>query len=399
MAGETVVIELGTGHGAVDDDAPPPGSRRRVSARLKLAVASGVLLLGCAAAAPAHPPLRDGATVPAPAGAIVSVTGDTVVVSDPTVGSPDPGTTLTAYDLPSGAVRWSVTMPMTAIYTAERAGDVFLITRRDELRRRAATTAVAADTGEVRWRRPGAVLTTGGAGIGLAVSEVRGVSGRGWRIEGAVVAVDLATGRPRWRADVPSTAVVQVAPDPATALIIHDSGRFEVRDLGSGAARATRQLPPADYAEDNPRIADGVLVLRHYQRSGAVLTGYDLGTLAPRWERIDRAREARWVNCPAGLCARTPDDHWTLDPADGRLSWQRGDGQPWRAIRGSDDRLVLRDLDDQRTLVASEVAQAAPQVVGALPAGVGDCRAGAATIVCRSAADSDGLAVYRLPAP
>jgi hypothetical protein len=58
---------------------------------------------------------------------------------------------------------------------------------------------------------------------------------------------------------------------------------------------------------------------------------------------------------------------------------------------------VVRDLDDQRTLVASEVARAAPQVVGALPAGVGDCRAGAATIVCRSAADSDGLAVYRLP--
>ena len=65
------------------------------------------------------------------------------------------------------------------------------------------------------------------------------------------------------------------------------------------------------------------------------------------------------MNCPGGLCARTPDDHWTLDPADGRLSWQRGDGQPWRAIRGSDDQLLVRDLDDQRTLVASEVSRAA----------------------------------------
>jgi hypothetical protein len=399
MAGEPVVIELGTGHGAVDDDASPPGGRRRVSARLKLAVASGLLVLGCAAAAPAHPPLRDGPTVPAPVGAVVSVTGDTVVVSDPTFGSPDPGTTLTAYDLPSGAPRWSVTMPMTAIYTAERAGDVFLITRRDELRRRAATTAVAADTGEVRWRRPGAVLTAAGSAFGLAVSEVDGVSGRGWRVQGAVVAVDLATGRPRWHMDVPSTAVVRVTPDPAAALIIHDSGRFEVRDLAGGALRAARQMPPADYAEDNPRITGGVLVLRHYQRAGAVLTGYDLGTLAPRWELLDQAREARWVNCPGGLCARTPADHWTLDPADGRLSWQRGDGQPWRAIRGSDDQLLVRDLDDQRTLVASEVARAAPQVVGALPPGVGDCRAGAATLVCRSAVDADGLAVYRLSPP
>jgi hypothetical protein len=394
---ETVVIELGTGHGAVDEDARPPAERRRVSSRAKLAVASGFLLLGCAAAAPAEAALPGEATVPAPLGAIVSVTGDALVVSDPT-DDPRPWSTLTAYALPSGTARWSVTMPASAVYTAERAGDVMLVTRRDELRRRAGTTALAADSGRTRWQRPGAVLTADGHGIGVNVTEVRSVSGRGWRVAGAVSGIDLATGRVRWHTDVRSTAVVRVVPGPAAVLVLNDDGRLEVRDLATGRLRAERPLPAADYAQDNPQVAEGVVVLRHYERRRAVLTGYDLATLATRWERSDEARAARWVPCGDALCARTPGDHWTLDPVTGRVSWQRGDGQPWRAIRGSDDRLVLRDLDDQRTLVASEVAAARPQVVGALPPGVGDCRAGDVAIVCR-ATDADDLAVFRLPRP
>jgi hypothetical protein len=394
---ETVMIELGTGHGAVDEDSRPPAERRRMSARARLAVASGVLVMGCAAAAPAEAALASEATVPAPLGAIVSVTGDALVVSDPS-DDPRPGSTLTAYALPSGSARWSVTMPRSAVYTAERAGDVMLVTRRDELRRRAGTTALAADTGRTRWQRPGAVLTADGHATGVNVTEVRSVSGRGWRTTGAVTGIDLATGRARWHADLRSTAVVRVVPEPAAVLVLNDDGRLEVRDLETGRLRAERRLPPADYAQDNPQVADGLLVLRHYQGRRALLTGYDLATLATRWERPDQARAARWVPCGDVLCARTPDDHWTLDPATGRVAWQRGDGQPWRSVRGSDDRLVLRDLDDRRTLVASEMATARPQVVGALPPGVGDCRAGDVAIVCR-ASEADDLAVFGLPRP
>jgi outer membrane protein assembly factor BamB len=397
MAGTTVVIELGTGHGVVDEDAPPPAGRQRLSTRTRMAVASGLLLLGCAAAAPAHPPLRDTATVPAPVGSIVSVTGDTLVVSDPTTAAPGPGSTLTAYSLPAGRPRWSVDLPVTGAYTAVRAGDLVLVSRRDESRRRVATIALTADSGRVAWQRRGAVLAVDGVGVGLGVNEVRSVSGRGWRIEGEMTGVDLATGRARWRADVANTAIVQVPPARGFALIIHDDGRLDVRDLVTGDLRGSRQLPPADYADDNPRVAGDMIVLRHYERRHAALTGYDLRSLRVQWERPDQARAARWVPCPAGLCARTPDDHWTLDPVDGLLTWQPGDGQPWRAIRGGGDRLVLRDLEDRRTLVASEVATTRPQVVGALPAGVGDCRAGDVAIVCRSSVAPDDLAVFRLP--
>jgi hypothetical protein len=398
--GEVVVIELGTAHGAVDDDAPAPTTHRRRTARTRLAVAAGVLALLCAGAAPTRSALRTAATLhPAPA-ATVSIAGDVLVVADPTG---DLGTTVTAYGLPDSAARWTATLSGSAVYTASAADGLVLLAERDALRRRAATIALDARTGAVRWRTGGAVITTPGAPVGLAVNEVRSVSGPGRRVEGGIAAIDLASGTTRWRIAVPSTAVAEVSVRPAVALVVYDSGTAEVRALDTGVVRATMKLPPTDYAPDNPQMIGDRLVLRHPERQRIVLTGYELTTLGLRWSRVDRAGEVDWTGCGTRLCARGPDVAWTLDPADGTVSSAPGDGGTWRSVRGSDDRLVSRDLDGDRLLVASSTpatpAEAArpapPQPIGALPAGYRDCRAGATALVCRL--DYGGLAVVALP--
>jgi hypothetical protein len=290
-------------------------------------------------------------------------------------------------------------MPATAGYTAEPAGEVVLLAERDPLRRRAHTTAVDRVDGAVRWRRIGAVVTVPGAGAGLAVSEVRSSSSPGRRVEGAIEAVDLATGRTLWMTSVPSTAVAEVVADPAVAVVVHDSGRAEVRDLATGGLRAVRTLPPADYAPDNPRPAGGMLVLRHPDRGGMVLTGYDLSTLNTRWRRpAVTPREVRWEPCGDLLCARTTDLDWTLDPVTGDVTRAPGVGVLWRTVRGTDG-LVARDLDGDRLLFAADAdadSGAGPRAIGALPAGYRDCRSGVAAVVCRAA--PAGFAVFRLPA-
>ena len=389
------VIELGTAHGAVDEDAPPPPCHRRTAARARLATASAVLLLLCAAATPAQATLRQAVVVPAAPGASVSVVGDLLVVADPHAPG-GPGTYVTAYALPGGMPRWTVRMPATAPHTAERAGEVLLVAERDPLRRRAATTALSARTGEVRWRRIGAVVTAENAPVGLAVSEVPGAGAPGRRIEGFVEAVDLASGWTRWSTTLPSSAVVAVVAQPAVAVVVHDSGRAEVRDLVTGGIRGVRGLPPADYAPDNPRQAGRTLVLRHPESGRDVLTGYDLPTLDVRWSRsAGTAPDVRWAGCGDRLCARTPEVNWTLDPATGAASVAPGDGGIWRSVRGSGDRLVARDLDDQRLLLATDQSPAGPRTIGALPPGHRDCRAGGVALVCR--VEPAGLAVFALP--
>jgi outer membrane protein assembly factor BamB len=187
-----------------------------------------------------------------------------------------------------------------------------------------------------------------------------------------------------------------VSARPAVALVVYDSGPAEVRDLATGLVRASVELPPADYAPDNPQMIGDKLVLRHPVRTRVALTGYDLTTLGLRWSRVDRAGRVGWTDCGSRLCARTPEVAWTLDPADGTVSSTPGDGAAWRSVRGRDD-LVARDLDDKRLLVASNVpAQPArPRPIGALPAGYRDCRAGDTALVCRL--DPGGLAVVALP--
>ncbi|WP_405432731.1 hypothetical protein [Micromonospora sp. NBC_00617] len=149
-----VLIELGDTRGA------PPTHRRAPRApsrrwRVALLLAACALLGG--AAAPAHLSTRVGP--PVSGHATLLGAGPLLLVVDPP--------TLSAYDVaaPYRAPRWRVAVPPAAGWSAEAAGDVLLLTERDQARQAVATTARSMRTGEALWRRPERVYAVGEAAV------------------------------------------------------------------------------------------------------------------------------------------------------------------------------------------------------------------------------------------
>ena len=252
--------------------------------------------------------------MPAPVGAIVSVTGDTVVVSDPTVGSTRPG---------HHADRVRPALRRRALVGDDADdGDLHGGTGRRRLPHHPPRRDAPA-RGDHGGRRPTPARCAGGV---PARCSPPAAPASGWPSPrcaaspggagGSRARSSPSTWPPAGRAgttDVPSTAVVQVAPDPATGadhprLRPVRGARPRHRGAPGGAAAATGRLR-ARTTRGSPTAC---WCCATTQRAGAVLTGYDLGTLAPRWERLDRAREARWVNC-AGRSVR-PHAGRPLDP-------------------------------------------------------------------------------------
>jgi hypothetical protein len=240
------------------------------------------------------------------------------------------------------------------------------------------------------------------------------------------VGVDPDTGRTRWSVPVRSTAVLQDLPgSPATALLVHDDGAAELRDLATGALGATTRFPPADYEPGNPGIIGGSVLLRHPGVTGMEITAYDPVTLLQRWHRPARSvfevRPCGRLACQIGRYGVR-----AVDPADGTERWsgygwrtveQRGDVvlaygaatgpadligvvdpqtgrvavdlRSWRPVQGQNRSarlLMTRDEDaGARTVVAlADPGMARPRMLGELPAGTGDCRAVPGRLVCRS---------------
>ncbi|MBE1489052.1 outer membrane protein assembly factor BamB family protein [Plantactinospora soyae] len=387
-----VLIDLGTERGLPDGETPPPPQFRRVSVRWPAGLLVILLVLfGVTAAGPPHGRLRPGGNLDVPAGSTFFVAGDVLLVSAGPAGAPN---SLTAYDLPGGTRRWTVSASTAGRHYAELVGDAVLIGEVDSVGRRTVTTARSARTGEVRWSRPGRVLRVPGSSLGLGVSEVRSVSGAGRRLEGDVEAVDLVTGIVRWRLPLSSTAVVQPVPgDPARVLIVHDNVTAELRDLATGDLVGTGQLPPADYAQSNPRVIADRLVLRHPAGRGFSVTGYDLPALTPRWTRPGGESGEAVRDCQGLACLDGETRVVALDPESGAERWTRARPAGWHSIVWSPDILLRPDAYQGQSLLA--VAEGgALRILGALPAGVVDCRAGPTDLVCRTAPDR--LGVWRL---
>ncbi|MEN3611813.1 PQQ-binding-like beta-propeller repeat protein [Plantactinospora sp. ZYX-F-223] len=385
----TVLIDLGDDRGLPDVETPPsPGSRRGSVRWLAGLLSSLLVLFGVTAAAPPDGALRPVGGLDVPAESTYFVADDVLLVSAALVGRPS---TLTAYDLPGGDRRWTVPVTMAGRHYAERVGEILLVAELDSVGRRTVTAARSVRTGAVRWVRPGRVIRVGGSGLGLGVSEVRSVSGAGRRLEGAVEAVDLATGEVRWRLRLASTAVVQPVPgDPARVLVVHDNVTAELRDLATGALVGTGALPPADYAQSNPRVVGGRLVLRHPAGREPAVSGYDLPGLTRRWTRPGDGIGELIRDCAGLACLDGESRVVALDPASGAERWRRARPRGWNSIVWSPDILIRPDAYDGRSLLA--VADgAALRIVGALPPGVVDCRAGPAALVCRTAPDRLGL--------
>ncbi|MEH1168488.1 PQQ-binding-like beta-propeller repeat protein [Micromonospora sp. CPCC 205539] len=372
-----VLIELDDTRGApLDDRGPPPVA---LSRRWRVALLLVVCTLLGGATAPARllaqvgPPLPDRST-------LLSA-GPLLLVVDPGTDPP----TVSAYDVaaPGRPARWRVAVPPAVGWSAEAAGDLLLITERDQVRRVTATTARSVRTGRPLWRRPERVYAAGDAAVG--VSEVRSASEPGRRVEGEVHGVDPASGATRWSVRVPSTAVLRVL--PGSVLLVQDDGLTRLLDARDGTVRGQGLLPPADYSPDNPQVIGGRLVLRHPVGGGVALTGYDLPTVAQRWRMPVERGELTLRPCEGLLCGQDERGRWALDAGSGALVWMWPAGARWRTVAGSragNGPLVLfgTAADGERNLIAT-AGRDGPRVRGVLPAGAADCRSAGARLVCR----------------
>jgi outer membrane protein assembly factor BamB len=357
------------------------GRRRRVLALLVV-----LLLTVAGAAPPGAGQLRHLRDVPVGPGTSFAVVDDLLLVGD--------GTTLAAYALPGGRPLWRVGASDLRPSAVERTGELVLTAEAGPGAGATTTVARSVATGQVRWSRPGRVLVSADRSAGFGVSEVRSLTGPGRRIEGPVVGVDLATGRPRWSVPVPVTGVVEPVPgDPARVLVLQDTGQARLLDAVTGVPVGAVLLPPADYAPDNPALAGGRLLLRHPSGPRRLVTGYDLPALTRRWAvpvdtRIDTVRA-----CGRLACLWDGRTIRAVDPADGSARWTAPtDG--WRPLPGRGTEVAVRPAAGRvRVAVLDERGV---RVVGVLPAAATECRTAGSVLVCRTAADR--LGVWRLPA-
>ncbi|MEV6595412.1 PQQ-binding-like beta-propeller repeat protein [Actinoplanes sp. NPDC051346] len=418
FGGATVVIDLGLARGEPDEyDTPVGRTVPRWFAPLLIAV---IVLLGSAASAAPPPPalspvlsLRFGPADPF----TLTDTGDLLAQS---LGR------LAAYDLGDGRMRWQARSEAPSYRLRIGGGLVLLRPYSGGAYSDRGTTAVSLADGSARWRRSGSIVTVAGSDTLLAVSTVRSY-GPGRRVQGPVEAVDPATGRTRWRVDVPSTAVLLGVPgstgQPARMLLLHDSRVAAVHDLATGAVLAHAELPAADYGPENPVVSGGFLLLRHPATTGSAVSAYDL-TLRQRWTRP--AGFAFGVTaCGRLACLVGPDGVRAVEVSDGVEAWFRpgwrsveqhggliiaygttaGDADPvgiidpatarvltdlhgWRPVPGTggDHLLVARTTGgDGRTMVAiAAPGDARPRPLSDLPAGTGDCQVGSGRLVCRT---------------
>ncbi|WP_305782695.1 outer membrane protein assembly factor BamB family protein [Symbioplanes lichenis] len=399
-------------------------------------VVVALLVLGLSGSAgPPPPALATMLSVPVSAADpyTLTSTGDLLVQSQGTLAS---------YALTDGGVHWrtGVEMPSYRLNT----GSGLLLLRSASVSGRSpvavSTRALALNTGDVRWRRAGTVVTIAGSTTLLAVSGVRSFAGEGRRVEGSIAALSSATGEVSWEVPVPHTAVLLGIPgfndEPGRMLLVHDDRTAAVHDMGTGARLATGALPAADYGPDNPVVTGGLVLLRHPTPEGRMVSAFDARTLEPRWSRPSGFAFGISV-CGPYACLTGPDGVRAVNVSDGGVRWfqpgwrrveQRGDllaafgteegGENdlvglvnpatgalvtdlhgWRPVTGDggDHLLVTRTEGAAgRTMVAVATPDDPhPRIFADLPPGAADCRSVPGRLACREVSGRLTLWAYQ----
>jgi len=324
------VIDLGTDRG--EPAAGPGGPDRRRSGRALLAAATALAaLLGPAGSAVRPAVLPEVGSVPRGGGASFSLLAGDLIVITPAPGG---GCELTDHPLPGGPPRWRRTLAylVDGVFTAGPATLLAIAT--GETNR--SVTALAAGTGAVLWRQDGmdfADLPAGTATVLLTTDT----SYPGPR---RAVLVDLVDGRPRWSRPVPAGGYLLTGdprPDPgpgppagtAPWLVIWaaDGATTVVDELtGRPLASAALAVPPAPDTSlphgTGLYPLPGALVLTRPAVNGSVVTAYEPGTLAPRWDLDLAGTVVAVTRCGALWCVNSTAGLWAVDPGTGRARWR-----------------------------------------------------------------------------
>jgi hypothetical protein len=332
---QPTVIELGeVGRPAAQPEPGRPGwsGLRRHRA---LAAAVGVaLLLGVAGAAPTTDPLLQ-ATVPMGTGEVAEVDGDRLyVLARSRTSDTDGVRRIRAYRLPGGTPLWEAGVPVEdgdfAVVTTMRG---VLLTARYEPTEGGIGELIALDvaTGAPRWRRTGSLFGTAEPASGrLLVAEDDPGSGE----VGRLVAVDVETGAVAWTYRPPPGAALRgtwrTRPGPAYLVTALPSGRVEVRGMADGRLRAVGSAGGAVPAGADPgydwmSIIDDLLMVQG-PRPG-MFTAYGLPRLDRRWRVTVRDGQFGWYGpgCGRLLCLQTGDQEMrAVEPRTGRTRWTAG---------------------------------------------------------------------------
>jgi len=291
-------------------------------------------------------------------------TGGDVIGSPTVVGGlayiPSGDGSLRAVDLNSGTVRWRAELDSPLHSTPAVAGNRIVVTTRD-----GRIVALDRDGGKERWQ-----VTTGpllpfpwgheSGDVYVSSPVVSGgtvVAGAG---DGMVYAVDLASGRVRWRGATEGRVRSSPAVDGGTVYVGSADGRVYAFDLATGAERWRFETEgvghfSGDFGYDrrtiqsSPAVADGMVYVG--ARDGKFYA-LDAATGALRW-RV--SHETSWINTsPAvvdGVVYLGSSDASIVQAVDaltGKERWRKKLGRAfWASPAVAGPYLVIGDLAGQ----------------------------------------------------
>jgi outer membrane protein assembly factor BamB len=298
------------------DIAARPSARARgigPSRPTALLVIGLLTLLAVAASAPPAPPLVHALWSAAydPDDDTVTLTPTSLYLYRHGAGAP----ALTAYDLATGAPRWSAPAAGAFAQSPSVADGVLVAPDGYEqyfnrpdllLTRTTRTIARDAQTGATLWRAAGAPQYVTDQSVLLADADTGGVH--------RLREVGLHDGRTRWSRPAPGLSDVVVVGDAVVTATA--GGRLDVLGYDDGAIIRTAKVP---WSPDASRLsaAAGVLVVTGPGPAGRTNAMYRPDTLAPLW-RVG----GTVTDCGAVLCGADAGGLTGHDPDTGTRRWQ-----------------------------------------------------------------------------
>ncbi|GAA0582542.1 hypothetical protein GCM10010172_79570 [Paractinoplanes ferrugineus] len=226
---------------------------------------------------------------------------------------------VTAYDLRTGAVKWSTPAGVRMSDRGVRkAGDVLLVPT--EASGGAGTTALDAATGDLLWRLNGvAAPSVGSDDVVLAETDKSGAT-TGLRLVG------LRDGRQVWkRATAPAEQWITLAEGgrPTSILTVTSSGETTVYGYADGAERQHARIPWNGVYASTLFPAGPYPVVVRTASAQTVATIYDSADLRPLWRSDETVGYV--TGCGSLICVAGASGVTAREPATGRVLWQRPD--------------------------------------------------------------------------
>ncbi|MGX6605712.1 hypothetical protein ACWKSP_26800 [Micromonosporaceae bacterium Da 78-11] len=339
------MIELGDVTAAPDQAEPTTGrgARPRPTRRTVLAVLAALCLLTVTGSArPAAPQVRLLWQAPGSVNDASMLTEDTAYLHQAT----GTGARLTAFDLATGAVRWSrLTGDVVGRMQPAPAAGMLLIP--DDPSR--STTALDPATGAELWTTPGELLSVDG-GTAL-LTELAGVVQTGERLirlrdRSTIWSIDTAEVQNQiiaYRGDTP-TKIVIARPDGEIKIFRYADGKL----LTSVRIPWMTPSPTADIWNDMSAVGE-VLVVNRSTQDRSEATAYRLDTMAEVWRAAGTHSVA--FDCGSVVCLTDNTGLAGYDPQSFRKLWTLP-GVVAARLAGP-DRLLVGDTgeDTVQTLV------------------------------------------------